>query len=153
MYNEDLEGTKMRSLLSALTASLPEELGFLYRSLEAHFGAISAAAGTESPDTRARGAAVRAALSAAAVYAEWAPLSALAGLGFQPGRPGGGAGGLLGACCHLLTHPDFRSEACEVVRQVRLRAEPKTLHLVSTKPFTTNPRWCPETPHRSALAA
>lgn len=46
VYNDDLEGTQMRNLLSALTASLPDVLGFLYRSLETHYGALAAPGGS-----------------------------------------------------------------------------------------------------------
>lgn len=153
VYNEDLEGTQMRNLLSALTASLPDVLGFLYKSLESNYGALAAPGGAmvryataiasrrnpcsevwlarvcssgcsrlpgsiatcapaaplrkkqtppspgplrlltpprslgpllaQAPDAAARTSAVTAALSAAAVYMEWAPLTAVARCGCE----------------------------------------------------------------------
>lgn len=58
---------------------------------------------------KAHAAAVSAALSAAAVYGEWAPLAPLM------------RSGLMDACGHFLASSEFRSLACEVLRHVTHR--------------------------------
>ena len=59
---------------------------------------------------------VSAALSAAAVYAEWAPLPELM------------RSGLMEACGHFLSSSEFRSQACEVLRHVAHRRRGDTIN-------------------------
>ena len=69
-----------------------------------------------TPLAKAHAAAVSAALSAAAVYGEWAPLAPLM------------RSGMLDACAHFLSSPEFRSQACEVLRHVAHRRRGDTVN-------------------------
>ena len=69
-----------------------------------------------TPVAKAHAAAVSAALSAAAVYGEWAPLAPLM------------RSGMLDACAHFLSSPEFRSQACEVLRHVAHRRRGDTVN-------------------------
>ena len=77
---------------------------------QVHFSAaMNANQAGNTPLAKAHAAAVSAALSAAAVYGEWAPLAPLM------------RSGMLDACAHFLSSPEFRSQACEVLRHVAHR--------------------------------
>lgn len=87
---------------------------------QVHFSAaMNAAAGGNTPVAKAHAAAVSAALSAAAVYGEWAPLAPLM------------RSGVLDACCQLLSSGadiSFRAQACEVLRHVAHRRRGDTVN-------------------------
>ena len=80
---------------------------------------MNAAAAGNTPVAKAHAAAVSAALSAAAVYGEWAPLAPLM------------RSGVLDACCQLLSSGAdiaFRAQACEVLRHVAHRRRGDTVN-------------------------
>ena len=87
---------------------------------QVHFSAaMNAAAAGNTPVAKAHAAAVSAALSAAAVYGEWAPLAPLM------------RSGVLDACCQLLSSGAdiaFRAQACEVLRHVAHRRRGDTVN-------------------------
>jgi exportin-5 len=112
VYNDDLDGGHMRSLLSGLTSTLGETLPCLYRVLQAHVpvatgagGPGDAQGGAAPGSARAASvAATHAALAAAASHAEWVPIASLA------------RSGVLAAACALLTVPMFRLPAAAVLK-------------------------------------
>ena len=84
---------------------------------QVHFSAaMNANQAGNTPLAKAHAAAVSAALSAAAVYGEWAPLAPLM------------RSGMLDACAHFLSSPEFRSQACEVLRHVAHRRRGDTVN-------------------------
>ena len=84
---------------------------------QVHFSAaMNANQAGNTPVAKAHAAAVSAALSAAAVYGEWAPLAPLM------------RSGMLDACAHFLSSPEFRSQACEVLRHVAHRRRGDTVN-------------------------
>jgi len=77
---------------------------------------MSAVQAGNAAQAKTHAAAVSAALSAAAVYAEWAPLPDLM------------RSGLMEACGHFLSSSEFRSQACEVLRHVAHRRRGDTIN-------------------------
>lgn len=77
---------------------------------------MSAVQAGDAAQAKTHAAAVSAALSAAAVYAEWAPLPELM------------RSGLMEACGHFLSSSEFRSQACEVLRHVAHRRRGDTIN-------------------------
>ncbi|KAK4800557.1 hypothetical protein SAY86_021044 [Trapa natans] len=107
VHNDDLEGSRRRSLLRELTRSLPDILPLLYTLLERHFGAVVSEAERQQFDiAKQHVTAVMAILNAINAYAEWAPLLELANHKIIHG------------CSILLSYPDFRLHACEFFKLV-----------------------------------
>jgi len=78
--------------------------------------AVNAVNTGQTAQAKAHAAAVSAGLSAAAVYAEWAPLAPLM------------RSGLMEACGHFLASSEFRSQACEVLRHIVHRRRGDTVN-------------------------
>eukprot|EP00891_Asterochloris_glomerata_P003358 jgi/Astpho2/3358/Aster-x1142 len=113
-FADDLDAESKRQLLAALLGSLSATLPFLQHSLEGHFTQAAAAAQQGNQEgARAHSAVVSAALGACLAYAEWAPVGRMH------------KAGLLEAWSYLLTTPEFRMTACDVLRQLASRSQSK----------------------------
>ena len=73
VYNEDLIGGRMRELLGGLTSTVGVILPAIYSLMEKHYTKATSCA--DSRLAKLHAAAVSAAIGAAAVYSEWAPLA------------------------------------------------------------------------------
>lgn len=112
LYSEDLGQASKRALLAGQQASLPQLLPALTGLLEAHYGAaLAAAQASDVAKAHAHAAAVTAGLGAVEVYAAWAPLGRMA------------EAGLLAACAFLLSTPDFRMTAVDILRGLASRKQ------------------------------
>jgi exportin-5 len=73
VYNDDLIGGRMRELLGALSSTVGTILPAIYSLMEKHY--LKATSTQDGRIAKQHSAAVSAALGAAAVYSEWAPLA------------------------------------------------------------------------------
>ena len=97
VYNEDMIGGKMRELLGGLSSTVGTILPAIYALMEKHY--TKATAATDREVAKRHAAAVNAALGAAAVYSEWAPLAPIM------------RSGLIEACGMLLVRLVFFARA------------------------------------------
>eukprot|EP00850_Spirogloea_muscicola_P004145 SM000017S02885 [mRNA] locus=s17:974268:981897:+ [translate_table: standard] len=113
LHSEDIARGQRRGMLLALTTSLPEIFRFLYQALSQHFSAAMAMVEQNDVESAKRHAAVvTAALSAACVYADWAPVSAMVDYN------------LITVCCYLLRASEFRLAAVDFLKMVASRKRP-----------------------------
>ena len=94
VYNEDLIGGRMRELLGGLSSTVGTLLPAIYSLMERHYTKATSVADAHLAKQHA--AAVSAALGAASVYSEWAPLAPIM------------RSGLIEACGMLLVRPFIR---------------------------------------------
>lgn len=73
VYNDDLIGGRMRELLGSLSSTVGTILPAIYSLMEKHY--LKATSTQDGRIAKQHSAAVSAALGAAAVYSEWAPLA------------------------------------------------------------------------------
>jgi exportin-5 len=100
-----------------LTADAPPLLPIRSARRQTHYArAVHAVAAGDTQGAKSHAAAVSAALSASAVYTEWAPLAPL----FRSG--------LVDACGHFLASSEFRASACEVLRHLTHRRRGDTVN-------------------------
>ncbi|KAL3697671.1 hypothetical protein R1sor_011747 [Riccia sorocarpa] len=113
VHNEDLEGERRRQLLFGLTQTLPETLPFLFQLLETHFTAVMTFTASKQEEVaKQHAAAVTATLNAVVAYAEWAPVTSMV------------ESRLIEACGILQGAPQFRLNACEVLKLIAARRKP-----------------------------
>lgn len=103
-FSNNITATELRDLLACLNVWLPQILGFIEKVIEDNVLALQN--GSKSPEVLE---AVKMALEAAAVYAEFAPASEML------------RSGLISAANFLLSSFDFRDAACALLRAVILR--------------------------------
>lgn len=98
VYNEDIIGGRMRELLGGLTSTVGVILPAIYSLMERHY--TKATSTSDARVMKQHAAAVSAALGAAAVYGEWAPLAPIM------------RSGLIEACGMLLVRRFARVFCC-----------------------------------------
>ena len=114
VYNEDIIGGRMRELLGGLTSTVGVILPAIYSLMERHY---TKATSTSDPQvTKQHAAAVGAAIGAAAVYGEWAPLAPIM------------RSGLIEACGMLLVRR-FARFSCFLSFRERVVESPVTIIL------------------------
>lgn len=107
-FIDDLEGDQLRHLITTLSSILVPVLQFVERTIENNFHLITSA-GKPRAEVGPNIAAVNAALGAAEVYSEWAPVGTLR------------ESGLVNACGYLLRDTEFRIPACQVLLKLANR--------------------------------
>jgi exportin-5 len=107
-FIDDLAGDKLRQLITTLSSILVPVLQFVEQTIENNFHLITAA-GNARAGVGPNIAAVNAALGAAEVYSEWAPVGTLR------------ESGLVNACGVLLRDTEFKVPACQVLLKLAAR--------------------------------
>ncbi|KAG7667885.1 hypothetical protein Ndes2526B_g01708 [Nannochloris sp. 'desiccata'] len=107
-FIDDLAGDQLRQLITTLSSILVPVLQFIERTIESNFHLITSA-GKPRAEVGPNVTAVNAALGAAEVYFEWAPVGTLR------------ESGLVNACGVLLRDNEFKVLACRVLLKLASR--------------------------------